>query len=155
MKSKIEWNGKMKFAGGPEGFSVPLDSTPPLGEDTGMSPKQMMLVSICGCTGMDVVALLKKYKQPLVTMSIEAEADTTDDHPRIFKEVHVRYVATGEVEIERLKTAVDLSMNQYCGVSAIVAKACPIRFSVVLNGKTVHTGQAFPSLSPPILSPKT
>lgn len=143
MKSKIDWLGKMKFAGGPEGFSVPMDTTPPLGDNTGMSPKQMLLVSICGCTAMDVVALLKKYKQPLESMSVEAEADTTDDHPRIFKEVHVRYTLTGEVEIERVKSAVELSMQQYCGVSAMVAKASPIRYSVILNGRAVHSGQAF------------
>lgn len=143
MKSKIDWLGKMKFAGGPEGFSVPMDTTPPLGDNTGMSPKQMLLVSICGCTAMDVVALLKKYKQPLDAMSVEAEAETTDDHPRIFKEVHVRYTLTGEVEVERVKSAVDLSMQQYCGVTAMIAKASPIRYSVILNGRTVHSGQAF------------
>lgn len=133
----------MKFAGGPEGFSIPLDTTPPLGDNTGMSPKQMLLVSICGCTGMDVVALLKKYKQPLESMAIEAEAETTDAHPRIFQEVHVRYTLTGEVDVERVKSAVELSMQQYCGVSAMIAKASPIRYSVILNGRTVHSGQAF------------
>jgi putative redox protein len=143
MKSKIDWQGKMKFFGGPEGFSVPLDTTPPIGDNSGMSPKQMLLVSICGCTAMDVVALLKKYKQPLETLSVEAEADTTDDHPRIFREVHVRYTLTGEVDVERVRSAVDLSMNQYCGVTAMIAKASPVRFTVILNGRTVHAGQAF------------
>jgi len=142
VKSEITWQGQMEFSGGPEGYSTTVDAARPLGQGKAMNPKQMLLVSICGCTGMDVVALMKKHKQPLETFAISAESELTDGYPKIFKEVLVRYTATGAVEPAKLVEAADLSMNKYCGVSAMIAKACPIRYEIVLNNETIKTAVA-------------
>ncbi|MBK7891354.1 MAG: OsmC family protein [Bdellovibrionales bacterium] len=79
VKSEITWQGQMEFSGGPEGYSTTVDAARPLGQGKAMNPKQMLLVSICGCTGMDVVALMKKHKQPLETFAISAESELTMD----------------------------------------------------------------------------
>ena len=139
VKSEITWQGQMEFSGGPEGYSTTVDAARPLGQGKAMNPKQMLLVSICGCTGMDVVALMKKHKQPLEMFAVSAESELTDGYPKIFK---VRYTATGAVEPAKLVEAADLSMNKYCGVSAMIAKACPIRYEIVLNNETIKTAVA-------------
>lgn len=142
MKVISNWQEKLKFVAEGSGHQVVMDTNPPLGSNQGMSPKQLVLSAVCGCTGMDVSSLLKKFHQPLQTLLIEAKAEQTKEHPTIFKEINLIFRVTGELDPEKVLESVHLSQTKYCGVSAMLAKAVPINYQVELNGKLIGTGQA-------------
>ena len=143
MKVKSVWSEKMRFTAEVENHSVQMDTKAPIGEDTAITPKQMLIAAICGCTGMDVVALLKKYKQPLTKFEIEAEALVNEGiHPIVFKEVQLAFKLEGPLEKEKVLEAITLSQTKYCSVSAMLSKSFPIRYTVQLNSSHIGAGSA-------------
>lgn len=133
----------MRFTAEVENHSVPMDTKPPIGDDTGITPKQMLIAAICGCTGMDVVSLLKKYNQPLSKFEIEAEASVTEGiHPVVFKDVRLVFKLEGSLEKEKVLEAITLSQTKYCSVSAMLSKSFPIRYTVQLNSESIGAGSA-------------
>ncbi len=143
MKLKSVWGEKMHFTAEVDNHSVLMDTKPPIGDDTAITPKQMLVAAICGCTGMDVVALLKKYKQPLSKFEIEAEASVTEGHhPIVFKEVQLVFKLEGSLEKEKVLEAITLSQTKYCSVSAMLSMAFPINYTVQLNSENIGTGTA-------------
>lgn len=123
--------------------TVELDANLPIGTDTALNPKQLLLSSLCGCTAMDVLSLLKKHKQALEAFEIVADAEmSASGHPKVFTKVHLSFLVAGLVDAEKLKESVRLSQTQYCGVSAMLSKATPISYSVVLNGADIASGVA-------------
>lgn len=143
MKLQCTWNEKMRFTAQSDHHKVDMDTKTPLGDDSAMTPKQLLLAGICGCTAMDVVALLKKYKQPLESLSIESDATPTEGiHPAVFERVHLLFNLKGQLDPEKVLESVSLSQTKYCGVSAMVSKAVPISYTVELNGQRIGTGHA-------------
>jgi putative redox protein len=143
MKSKINWTHHLQFETDIRGHKQILDTTAPLSVDQGPSPKEMVLAAVSGCTGMDVASMMKKHKQDILSFSVEAEADLTKEHPKVFTHIHLTYILNGQnLDLEKIKSSVDLSMNQYCGVSAMLAKACPVYFKVMVNSELIHQGEA-------------
>jgi putative redox protein len=113
------------------------------GEDSGPSPKELVLAGLLGCTGMDVVALLRKYKAPVTALELSADAEQTDSQPAVFSTIKVIYEASGEgVKTEDLLKAVELSQTRYCGVSAMISKTARIFYEVRLNGSMIGEGEA-------------
>jgi putative redox protein len=149
MNLTCNWQDKMHFTAQADPYRIEMDASPPLGSGEGPTPKQLLLAGICGCTGMDVVALLRKYKQPYTQFSVDAEATMTEGaYPIIFRSVVLVFKIAGEVDPARLLEAVRLSQTRYCAVSAMVSKAVPISYRVELNGTIVGEGRAsFPELS--------
>jgi putative redox protein len=143
MKLNCDWQEKMKFIATADGHQVAMDAKQPIGTDTAMSPKQLLLAGICGCTGIDVVALLKKHKQPLQSLQIEAESESTvGRYPAVFKEVRLLFKLEGKLDAAIVIEAVKLSQTLYCGVSAMVSKVVPISYTIELNGSVIHQGSA-------------
>jgi putative redox protein len=132
----------MKFIGEAGDLRVTMDATAPLGTDAGPSPKQLLLMSVLGCTAMDVIALMRKHKQNVTEFNVSGEGNLTETHPKIFKELNLIYDLHGEIDPEKAKEAVRLSMSQYCGVSAMVSKAVPIRYTVKINGAVIAEDHA-------------
>ncbi len=86
MKAKVLWTEKMKFKGECENQSVFMDAKPPFGNNQGLTPKELVAIAVAGCTGMDVVALLKKYKQPLESLEIAVDAPIVEKkQPPVFR----------------------------------------------------------------------
>lgn len=113
------------------------------GKDRGPNPKEYVLAGLCGCTGMDVVSLLKKYKVPFTEFSVSANSEQTKDHPVIFSEINLTFSVKAEnTDPELVKKAVDLSMTKYCGVSAMLSKAVDILYVIQMNGQEIGTGKA-------------
>lgn len=142
MQITCEWREKLSFVGVAENHSVLMDTKPPIGSDQGASPKQLLLMSVCGCSAMDVVSLLKKYKQDVATFVIEATADVANGHPAVFTKINLAYLIHGSIDNEKAIEAVRLSMTKYCSVSAMVSKAVPIYYQVQVNGSLVDESQA-------------
>jgi putative redox protein len=120
-----------------------MDAKGPMGSDSAMTPKELLLLAVSGCTGMDVVALLKKFKQPFEAFSVEAEGELTEGmHPSVFKEINLIFKITGNVESNKAIEAVQLSQTKYCGVSAMVSTSVPIHYTIFINEKKVGSGKA-------------
>lgn len=93
----------------------------------GARPKQLLLASLAGCTGIDVVSLLAKMRVEYSDFSLSVEADLTDEHPKVYSAIYLTYhIKVNEADKEKVEKAVKLSEEKYCGVSAMLKKNCPI-----------------------------
>lgn len=129
------WKGNMLFEADVSGHHVPMDATPGAGgEDKGSRPKELMLAALAGCTGMDVVSILKKMHVEFTGLNIGVEADLTEDHPKHYNKMHVIYEFTGrDLQMGQLKKAVELSQERYCGVSFVYKKAMEVTYEIKIN----------------------
>ncbi len=101
------------------------------GTDTGLNPKKLLLGSLCGCSGIDVVDILKKMKVPFEKIEITAAAEQTDETPKTFRFIHMIYKTDAAAEhADKVARAVSLSHEKYCGISAMLAKHCPITYEI-------------------------
>jgi len=92
--------------------------------DKGPRPKTLMLVALAGCTGMDVVSILKKMRVDLEGLRIWVEGELTKEHPKHYSSMKVIYEFKGKnLPMDKLEKAVKLSEETYCGVSAVYRKA--------------------------------
>lgn len=143
MKTAVVWKDAMEFSGLVDSHIVPMDAKSPIGKDKAASPKELVAMGLGGCTAMDVIALLKKHKQPPKTFRVDIEIQpSTGAHPIVFNKATLSFIVDGDVEAEILVEAVKLSQTKYCGVSAMLAKSFPIEYRVILNGQEVGTGLA-------------
>ena len=137
MKSNIEvnWLNKMAFESEINGHKIIIDAGEENGGDNkGMRPKPLMLLALAGCTGMDVVSILKKMRVEFSDFKIRVEGDMTDEHPRHYTEMKVIYEFWGKnLPEEKLKKAIELSEERYCGVSAVYQKAMGVSWELIIN----------------------
>lgn len=133
----------MSFTAEADGHQISMDAKSPIGHDSAMTPKHLLLAGICGCTAMDVAALLRKYKQEFESLDVDAEAAPTKGViPAVFEKVNLTFKVKGAVDSSKLLEAVTLSQTKYCGVTAMVVKAVPVTYVVELNGENIGSGQA-------------
>jgi putative redox protein len=87
------------------------------GQGNGVRPKALMLTSLAGCTGMDIVSLLKKMRAEVDNLEIDVTGELTDEHPKFYNNVHVEYRFYGnQFKKDKIEKAVNLSVERYCGV---------------------------------------
>ncbi|NQU52974.1 MAG: OsmC family protein [Bacteroidetes bacterium] len=110
------------------GHEIILDAAEEVGgKYSGPRPKPLMLTASAGCTGMDVVSILKKMRVELVDFNVIVEGDLTEEHPKQFSKMNVIYEFKGkDLPLEKLKKAVNLSEERYCGVSSLYKKAIEV-----------------------------
>lgn len=115
----------MAFEAEVSGHKIVLDAGPHVGgENSGPRPKPLMLAALGGCTGMDVISILGKMRIEVDSFNVIVEGELTDEHPSHFTKMHVIYEFTGKnLPLDKLKKAVELSEERYCGVSAVYKKA--------------------------------
>ena len=135
MKTVTKWVDALAFdATADSGHTVRIDTTVEGGGlGSGMNPKKMVLGALSACSGMDVVEVLKKMKVAFSKLEIDAEADQTDEHPKVYKSITMVYrVDAKPDDLDKVKRAVSLSQEKYCGVSAMLAKHCSIDYRIEL-----------------------
>ncbi len=139
MQSKVVWSQGMAFEAHLDGHTFHIDADPKVGgEDRGPKPKGLTLTSLAGCTGMDVISILTKMKQPVDSFEVSVDAQLTDEHPKQFKAMTIHYRLTGEgIDAERVARAVYLSEERYCGVSATLKSSVEINSEISINGEAV------------------
>lgn len=114
-----KWLGKMAFEStNPSGLTLKIDAGPSDGgEGNGFRPKALMLSAMAGCSGLDVAGLIKKMKLEVESFHIETIANLTEEHPKYYDGVLVEFHFHGtNLNEDKLKRAVDLSVEKYCGV---------------------------------------
>lgn len=143
MKTTINWTDAMTLEGIVGTHTVPMDAKAPIGRDSAATPKELVAMGLGGCTAMDVIALLKKYKQPPQSLKIDIDIQTsTAGHPAVFEKAVLTFLVNGQIDADKLLEAVKLSQTKFCGVSAMLSKAFPIEYRVILNGSEIGTGLA-------------
>lgn len=101
------------------------------GENRGPRPKPLLLFSLAGCTGMDVVSLLEKMRVEIDGFKIFVTGELTDEHPKYYHKIHIRYQFSGrEINRKKVEKAVNLSQDKYCGVSFMLKKAAEITYEI-------------------------
>lgn len=124
MQTITVWKQGLAFDSNFDGHTIELNGA--TGEDgrrLGFGPKALLLSGLAGCSGIDVVDILNKMKVPFESLEIKAEAEQTDEHPRVFKEIHITYrIKTDTENKAKVERAVSLSLDKYCGVSAMLSK---------------------------------
>jgi putative redox protein len=142
MKVTVDWKEKMQFEASNDTNSarMAIDITDPElgGEGKGQSPKQMFLQSLAGCTGMDIIHILKKMRAELPSkFRIEVSGEVAERDPKVFTKIALTYYVDGNVDPEKLMKAVKMSQDTYCSVGAMVKKVCDYSSEVFLNGEKV------------------
>ncbi len=134
-KVSTKWTDGMSFESDVAGFKVVMDAKPEVGgQDKGPSPKKLMLSSMTGCTAMDVISLVKKMRQDVTDFQIEAEARQTEEHPKHYDQIHLTYKFKGnDLDESKIKKAVDLSLEKYCGISYMLGKTAKIDYDVMIE----------------------
>ena len=128
MKTTTIWKTGHRFHSVQEQSAIEIDAK------NGFSPKALLLSGLSGCTGVDVVDILEKMRVPFADLQIEAEAEQTEEHPRVFKFITLTFrIRTGEENREKVKKAVDLSLEKYCGVAAMLKKNSDIRYQIIIT----------------------
>jgi len=104
------------------------------GNDKGPRPKALLLAGLIGCTGIDVKMILDKMKVDLEDMRISAEAEASEDHPKVYTDIHLTFTFKGkDLPLDKLEKAVRLSQEKYCGVTAMLQKAAPVTYDIVVE----------------------
>ena len=133
MKTITKWVDALAFdATADTGHIVRIDtSVEGGGLGSGMNPKKMLLGSLNACSGMDVVEMLKKMRIAFTKFEIEAEAEQTEEHPKVFTSINMVYrIDVKPEDLDKVTRAVSLSQEKYCGVSAMLAKHCAINYTI-------------------------
>ena len=122
-----DWQGDTTFIGeNTAGGKVQIGN---LEAQPGLSPMELLLASLAGCTGSDVVSMLIKQRQPLKAFKVRVRGKRRQEQPRIYTEIEVEYLLWGiGLEPKRVERAVTLSREKYCSVSAMLEPSASIRF---------------------------
>ncbi len=113
---------------------VPMDGPPKFGGENGaIRPKELLLLSLAGCTGSDVISILTKMRQNYTRFEVHVDAEMADEHPKVYTKIHITYKVWGDVKEENLVKAINLSQDVYCAVSAMLRKAVEITHSYEIN----------------------
>jgi putative redox protein len=103
----------------PTGRKVLLDAAEEVGgQDLGPRPVHLLLVCLGACTGMDVISILRKMRQPVTDYQIEVSGERAEEHPKKYLRITIKHIIIGAVAADKLARAIELSDQTYCSVSA-------------------------------------
>ncbi len=134
-KTSMNWVKDMLFDAEVSGHHVLMDvDSQAGGQDQGARPKPLMLAALSGCSGMDVVSILKKMKVTDYRFKVDVQAESTSEHPITYHTINVDFIFEGDdLPQDKIYRAVELSTTKYCGVMAMLRKAAQINVKVYVN----------------------
>ena len=124
--------GGMAFDSVVDGHTLTIDSDADFGgTGSGPTPKPLLLLSLTGCTGMDVVSLMNKMRVEYADFEVKVDGELTDEHPKYYHKIHLTYsLKTKQEYHEKVKKAVSLSQDRYCGVSYMLSKSSEVTYEI-------------------------
>jgi putative redox protein len=130
MKTTSTWKTKQEFESSQDHNTIQLDGA----KENGFSPKALLLSGLAACSGIDVVDILGKKRVSFSSLVIDVEAQLTSEHPKVFKHVLITYrIQTDISNKEKVIKAIELSLEKYCGVSAMLKKNSPVDYKLVIE----------------------
>ena len=129
-KTVTRWKQGHEFTSELDGNSIAIDGS----RKNGFGPKALLLSAVAGCSGIDVVDILDKMRVSYSGLEITAEADQTTEHPKVFKDIQLTYTVQADAgDEDKIRKAIDLSLEKYCGVAAMLRKNSPIHYTLVIK----------------------
>jgi putative redox protein len=148
---EAQWMGKMQFIALINGHTIIMDAPEKVGgEDNGPIPKPFILTALSGCTGMDIVAILRKAEKEVDDFDLKVIGEISTRAPIEYTAIHVIYNFKGKSEnMEAALQAVNDSQKKYCGVSNMLKKVLPVTWDIFYNGSQIFSNKAeeIPELS--------
>ncbi|WP_214761789.1 OsmC family protein [Exiguobacterium sp. s146] len=137
MHLQVNWKQGMAFqTTTPSGHDVTLDAGEDVdGLNTGPRPTEMLLQATAACTGIDIVSILHKMRLPLDRFEMKIDGIRATEHPKKFTAIHILYILDGDMPEERVRRAIELSVERYCSVSHSLNAT--LSYSYQLNGGEV------------------
>lgn len=134
-KVNITWTEDMAFEATVNNHKIIIDAVEAVGgKDRGPRPKPLTLVSLGGCTGMDVISILTKMRVKPDYFNVEIEGELTEEHPKYYHTIRINYIFKGkDLPMAKLEKAVSLSQDRYCGVTAMLDKAAKIEHKIIIK----------------------
>ncbi|MBI5102334.1 MAG: OsmC family protein [Nitrospirae bacterium] len=132
LTAKIKYTDGMQFVGeAGSGHAIVMDTDGKFGGvNTGLRPTELLLIAVGGCSGMDIVSVLKKKKQQLTGLEIIVGGEKAEEYPQKFTDINIEFIVKGRgLSEEAVKKAVDLSMDKYCSVKATLEGSAKFTFS--------------------------
>jgi putative redox protein len=131
-KAKVTFVNGMQFVGTADsGHAIVMDGPSSVGgNNTGPRPMELLLMAFGGCTGMDVISILRKKKQDVTGLELNVNGEMAKDHPHMYTAIHIEYNVKGrDISEDAVKRAIELSLERYCSVGATLSKAAKITHS--------------------------
>ncbi len=131
LSAKITHVKGLQFIGdSSSGHAIVMDGDLSVGgQNTGPRPMELLLLAAGGCSGMDVISILKKKKQDVTSLEINVKGEKAEDYPKKFTEISLEFIVKGKnIAEEAVKRAIELSMNKYCSVKATLEGSAKIQF---------------------------
>jgi putative redox protein len=121
------WHKDHEFTSSLDHNTIQIDGS----RKHGFGPKALLLAGLAGCSGIDVVDVLKKMRVEFTEFAIEVKAAQTEDFPKVYKDIYIAYkMKTDKENEDKVRKAIDLSLGKYCGVSAMLQKNSPIHYTL-------------------------
>lgn len=123
------------------GHRLTLDTTDGAdGGNAGPTPMELLLVALGGCTGMDVISILRKMRQDVTGYDVRVRGEQVDEHPRVYATIIVEHTVTGHgLNPDLVNRAVELSASRYCPVGATLGKVTPVTHVVHISEAPART----------------
>lgn len=126
-KTITYWQKDQQFKSYHGKNEIKIDGT----REDGFGAKALLLSATAACSGIDIVDILKKMRVEFTDLEIDTEAEQTEEHPRVFRDIFITYkIKTDKSNEEKIRKAIDLSLEKYCGVSAMLKKNSPIHYKL-------------------------
>lgn len=144
---ETQWMGKMQFNALVHGHTIVMDAPERVGgEDNGPIPKPFVLTALSGCTGMDIIAILRKAGKEVSSLDIKVTGELSKEAPIQYVSIHLEFNFTGDELIkEAALNSVKLSQEKYCGVSSMLKKIMPVTWDVFYNNALIFSNKALES----------
>ena len=139
MKARARWVDGMAFMGeAGSGHAVMMDGSPEYGgRNIGIRPLEMLLIGLAGCTGFDVVQILKKGRENVTGCDVEVEAERATDDPKVFTRIHIAYRISGHgLSQAKAERAVTLSKEKYCSASIMLGATAEMTYTLDVIDET-------------------
>ncbi len=122
-----------------DGLKFKIDSDEKFGgKNRGPQPKNLMLVALGGCTGMDVASIMKKMKLSYEGMEVKVKGVMTEEHPKHFSKMHITYIVKGKnLDRSKVERAVELSQDKYCGVTHVYRASMEVTHEIILHDNKI------------------
>lgn len=133
MKARARWVEGMAFMGeAGSGHAVMMDGAPEYGgRNIGIRPMEMLLIGLAGCTGFDVVSILRKGRESVTGCDVEVEAQRAETDPKVFTKIHLSYRISGKgLSQAKAERAVTLSKEKYCSASIMLGATAEMTYSL-------------------------
>jgi len=136
VEAEIIWQGQMAFVGAGSASKFPVQMDAPAetgGTGQGARPMELLLIALGGCTGMDVVSILKKMRQELTDYRIKVRGERAAEHPRAYTHITVEHIIRGRnLNPELVEKAVRLSETKYCSVMASINRTVQVEVKTTI-----------------------